>query len=64
MDSTNFEYRCDERIKTKTEESTPLAYTGLFIMNTVTLLPILIESIEVAGRIKGCTILMLLFAIP
>jgi hypothetical protein len=32
---------------------------------TVTMLPILIESIEAAGRIKGCTFsLMLFFATP
>jgi hypothetical protein len=28
---------------------------------TVTMLPILIESIEVAGRIKGCTFSLMLF---
>jgi hypothetical protein len=29
-----YEYRCDERLKTKNEESTRLVYTGLlFIMN-------------------------------
>ena len=26
-----FEYRCDERLKTKTEESTRLGYTGLVV---------------------------------
>ena len=26
-----YEYRCDERLKTKTEESTRLGYTGLVV---------------------------------
>ena len=26
-----YEYRCDERLKTKTEESTRLTYTGLVV---------------------------------
>ena len=28
-----YEYRCDERLKPKTEGSTRLVYTGLFIIN-------------------------------